>query len=62
MQRGRRQNKEVGTRWKTDRNKNGEKERRMLRLRGSERLQMIASQKVVFYTASDLLSIYGDGY
>lgn len=34
----------------------------MLRPRGSERFQMIASHKIVFYTASDLLSIYGGGY
>lgn len=34
----------------------------MLRPRGSERFQMIAFHKVVFYTASDLLSIYGGGY
>lgn len=34
----------------------------MLRPRGSKSFQMIASHKVVFYTASDLLSIYGSGY
>ena len=34
----------------------------MLRPRGRELFQMIASHKVVFYTASDLLSIYKGGY
>lgn len=58
-----RENKEVGIKRETDRNEEIEKKKKgMLRPGGSKSFQMIASHKVVFYTASDLLSIYGSGY